>query len=532
LPGGGGIHFPLGTAAPTPGAEPRLPLTSKRALDPVRLERPVSDLPGVGRVTARRLAGLGLRNVGELLLHVPFRHEPPARLLSIASLRIGEDSTVRARVVSCGVRTTHRRGLKILEALLDDGGTQTVAVWYNQDYLENALRDKPEILVRGSLTRAVGGSRFVVRSHEILGPSEEGGLHTLGLVPVYPSTGDLSVRTLRNVLRAASPEAMHFVDPVPAAVLASRRFAGKAEALLAFHFPRDITEATRARARLAFEELLLLQMAVWDRRRRGELNKHAPVLSDGRALVSRFLTALPFAPTQAQCRVMAEIDADLERDIPMRRLLQGDVGSGKTLVATYCLLRAVDTQGQAALMAPTEVLAEQHASRLRAQLAPLGLEVGLLTGSVSQRTRRSLLGALADGSLPIVVGTHALIQDGVCFRRLAVAVVDEQHRFGVHQRDVLSSLSAELSPHVLHMTATPIPRTLSLTLYGDLDVSVIDEMPPGRTPVRTNLVFPEHRERAWEFVRGHMDRGHQVYVVCPLVEESTAVEEEIGEGRL
>ena len=228
-------------------------------------------------------------------------------------------------------------------------------------------------------------------------------------------------------------------------------------------------------------------------RRRGEdESRHAKRLGAPSVITGPFLASLPFRPTAAQSRVMAEIDVDLDRDIPMRRLLQGDVGSGKTLVATYCLLRAVEAGCQAALMAPTEVLAEQHATRLAAQLAPLGVEVGLLKGSLSPATRRPLLDALADGRLQVVVGTQALIQEGVRFKNLASVVVDEQHRFGVRQRDVLAAAIEGVWPHVLYMTATPIPRTLSLTLYGDLDLSVIDEMPPGRTPVRTRLVFPEH----------------------------------------
>ena len=525
MPGGGGIHFPLGEVAPSPGAGLALPVTSKSTLDPARLRRPLSDLAGVGKVTARRLNDLGLHTVGDLLLHVPFRHEPPARMVPVGALRADEDSTVRARVVSSGVRSTRRRGLNVLEALLDDGTGQVVALWYNQGYLQNALARRPEVLVRGTLTRRGGLSRLVVRSHEIIGEADEEGVHTLGLVPVYPSTGDLSVRTLRTVLRAAQGEAVHFLDPVPAWLLAAKRLPGKPEALLAFHFPRTLREASRARTRLAFEELLLLQIAVLSRRRGEDEGRHAARLGTPGVITGPFLASLPFRPTTAQRRVMGEIDADLDRDVPMRRLLQGDVGSGKTLVATYCLLRAVEAGYQAALMAPTEVLAEQHATRLAAELAPLGVEVGLLRGSLSAAARRPLMDALADGRLRLVVGTQALIQEGVRFKRLASVVVDEQHRFGVRQRDVLAAATDGVWPHVLYMTATPIPRTLSLTLYGDLDLSVIDELPPGRTPVRTRLVFPEQRERAWAFVRDHLDQGRQAYVVCPLVEESEAVEE-------
>jgi ATP-dependent DNA helicase RecG len=271
--------------------------------------------------------------------------------------------------------------------------------------------------------------------------------------------------------------------------------------------------------------LLLLQLAVLRRRRAEDSTRKARPLAAAAGLADRFIEGLPYVPTSAQRRVIGEIETDLVRPVPMRRLLHGDVGSGKTMVAAYCLLRAVEQGGQAALMAPTEVLADQHYLGLSKQLAGQGIEMRLLKGSQSGAERRAALEALAAGEADVAIGTHALIQDGVHFRDLRVAVVDEQHRFGVRQREaILAPDEKGLWPHTLHMSATPIPRTLSLTLYGDLDVSVLDEMPPGRRPVRTRLVFAGSEARMWEFVRAQLARGRQAYVVCPLIEESEVLQ--------
>lgn len=526
--GGGGFHFPLGaTASPGEAGEAvALPRTAKARLDPGRLALPLEGLPAVGKATARRFAALGINTVGDLLLHVPSRHEPPASIVRIGGLRVGEEATLRARVRSVAARRTRRRGLTLLEALLEDGSGSVRAVWYNQDYLRDVFASHPEILARGTLLRKGNFTSFQVKRHEVIGAADQG-VHTLGLVPVYPATGDLSVRLIRSTLKKAASEAVHFVDPLPSRLLARFAFPRKAEALLAYHFPGSLKEAARARDRLAFEELLLLQLAVLRRRQVEDAGRRAEPLPPAGDLSAAFLRSLPYEPTAAQRRVISEIDADLSRDRPMRRLLQGDVGSGKTMVATYCLLRAVEAGGQGALMAPTEVLADQHAGRLAAQLAPLGIGVGLLKGSLGAPERRRVLEEVARGDLALVVGTHALIQEGVTFRDLRAAVVDEQHRFGVRQRSALAApASAEVTrwPHTLHLTATPIPRTLSLTLYGDLDLSVIDELPPGRKPIRTKVVFPQQAADMWAFLRRELDQGRQCYVVCPLIEESEALD--------
>ena len=525
----GCLHYPFGSRSPLAVEALHLSPTSKQRLDPALLDRPVSTLRGVGRATDRRLRGLGINTVGDLLLHLPFRHEPPSRLVEVAALCFGAEMTLRARVLSCATRQTARRRVSVLEALVSDESGSVVALWYNQSYLEPAFRERPEVLLKGVLVRQRGAPIFLVKRHEILGDSEES-RHILGLIPVYPSTADLSVRTIRTLLHEAAPLAPNLTDPLPAEMLARRGYAGRAEAVLASHFPVDLAEAGKARERLAFEELLLLQLAVLQQRRAEDAHERARALEPPAALSKAFLAGLPYTPTGAQLRVIGEIERDLRRTVPMRRLLHGDVGSGKTMVAVYCLLRAVEQGSQGALMAPTEVLADQHYLGLSAQLAPHGVRVRLLKGSQTAAERRAVRTGLESGEVDVVVGTHALIQEGVRFRDLRLAVVDEQHRFGVSQRDAIVAGEGQngegqnLRPHTLHMSATPIPRTLSLTLYGDLDVSVLDEMPPGRRPVQTRLVSPEAVEDMWGFVRGHLRAGRQAYVVCPLIEESEVLE--------
>ena len=523
---------------PRPGELPAQ--TAKATLDPARLGRSVSTVRGVGKTTEERLLRLGLADVRSLLMHLPFRHEPPSRIASVAELRVGEEVVLRVRVNSCSVRETARRRVKVLEALVSDETGSVLGVWYNQAYLEAAFQQRPEVLLRGELVRKRGGSDFLVKRHEILGEAQDS-RHILGLVPVYPSTEDLSVRTIRTLLHRVAPDLRHLIDPLPARLVVSRGYPDKPTAVWSAHFPASVAEAETARARLAFEELLLLQIALLQRRAVVQSSHRALGLAPEGRLSRRYVESRPYELTQAQKRVVQEIEDDLVRAVPMRRLLHGDVGSGKTVVAAYCLLRAAEQGAQAALMAPTEVLADQHYLGLKDELDRLGVRAGLLKGSQSSGERRSVRGALESGEMDVVIGTHSLIQEGVRFRDLRIAVVDEQHRFGVRQRDAILSVDSEGNwPHTLHMSATPIPRTLSLTLYGDLDVSVLDEMPPGRRPVTTRLVFGDTEGEMWEFVRAQLDKGRQAYVVCPLIEESESLEaasaaqaySELGSGEL
>src|SRR5665811_73217 len=427
---GGGIHFPFGAPASAFAEAPALPPSSKRRARPARLHRRLDTLPGVGPVRAKRLAGLGLESIEDLLLYTPSRHEAPARLATVASLRDGEEATLRVIVQSFSVRSAQRRGLTVLEALIGDQTASVPAVWYNQAYLADVFAGKPEILVRGALRRNRGGYSFLVSSHEIIREDgREEGLHTVGLIPVYPATGDVSVRSLRSLLGAVRSEAEHVVDPLPARLVSERGYPSRREALLSAHFPRSLAEAAKSRERLAYEELLFLQVALLRHRREEEVRRPALALPPPGGITSAFMERLSFCPTRAQRRVMAEIDGDLQSSTPMRRLLQGDVGSGKTIVAAYSLLRAVEAGGQGVVMVPTEVLADQHADRLGRQLARLGVETLLLKGSQSARDRRDALKRISSGDPLVAVGTQALIQEGVDLSSVRVVVIDEQHRF-------------------------------------------------------------------------------------------------------
>ena len=454
------------------------------------LMRSVETLPGVGPALKRKLERLGLVTVGDLLEHRPFRYELPVEELRIAELGGEDEVAIRGEVLSVSKR---RRGrLQMLTARVSDGSATISATWFNQPWLERQLQPGTAVRLRGRQ----GRYGFDVRSFDI-----GNGQATADYAPVYPASEELTPKKLRELVAAALPRAV--ADPVPARV--QEGFPTRSDAFWALHRPRSLDEAEAGRRRLAFDELLLLQVGLALQRR--ELEREvAPELEPPGELVARYRDVLPFELTEHQERSLAEIDADLKRTVPMQRLLQGDVGSGKTVVALYALLRAVESGRQGALMAPTETLAEQHFLTLDEPCRQLGVTCALLTGSVKH-----------DVTSDIVVGTHALIQKGVELPNLAVAVVDEQHRFGVEQR---KALAEGRSPHVLHMTATPIPRTLALTLYGNLSVSEISKPPANRKPIVTAWVTQEKSGEAYARLRKHLDAGRQAYVVCPLIEES------------
>jgi len=466
---------------------------------------PVETLAKVGPKLAERLARLGLETVADLAEHVPRAYLDRGEIReSFADLSAGEEGTVRCRLERIRVRPTRRRNLRVVEGVVvDAAGVREMAIWFNQQYLAK-LPPGTELLLHG--LRELGGG-FRVARHEVGGA----GIHTVGLVPEYPATEDVPSQRLRGLVDEALPLARFFPDALPARLRAAEGLSLRADALRAAHRPQTREEAETARERLAFEELLVLQLGLRRRRRQREASASAPGLGDEGELVRRYRDALPFRLTDEQEQAIAEIRRDLALTRPMQRLLQGDVGSGKTVVALYALLRAVESGFQAALMAPTETLAEQHFLTLEPICAGLGVATSLLTGSVKT-------GVEAAG---IVVGTHALIQEGVDLGRLAVAVVDEQHRFGVEQR---RALTEGRSVHVLHMTATPIPRTLAQTVYGDLDVTEIARPPADRKPVVTRWVSHERSAEAYTRLRRHLEGGRQAFVVCPLVSESEAVE--------
>jgi ATP-dependent DNA helicase RecG len=503
--------------------------------NPRLLDSPIESLPGVGPATARLAAKLGLVTVADLLEHLPFDHRDYESRRRVSELAVGEEATLAVTVRSSRVRPTRRRRLKLLECEVADDTGLLRAVWFNQEYLLDQLTEGREVLLRGKLESRRGGPVFRVLEHELVQGTGGTGRHTTGLVPVYPATEGLSARRIRDFAWRVRGLERHSVEVLPANLRAAESLPTRADALAAAHFPRSITEVPAARRRLAFEELFLFQLALVRQRRIRKVTHPAERLGAAGPLVQRWLDALDFDLTSDQRSALRAIDTDLQRDEAMQRLLAGEVGSGKTVVALYAMLRAAEMGMQAALMAPTETLTEQHFATMERLISPdlfagfeatrLGAPIGLLTGSTPAHERRELLERLATGELRLIVGTHALIEEAVEFAHLALAVVDEQHRFGVRQRTALDRKArGDLFPHVLHLTATPIPRTLSLTLYGDLDMTTLRELPSGRRPVKTWAVPEEKRAGAYDFIRDRLREGRQCFVVCPLVEESEVLQ--------
>jgi ATP-dependent DNA helicase RecG len=474
-------------------------------------EAPVTTLAGVGPKVAERLGSLGIETVRDLAEHVPRHFLDWSEATGFGALRLGQEATVECTVQRARVRPTRRRNLKLVEAaVVDREGGRATAVWFNQAWLADRLVPGTRLLVHGELQ---SGGTFRVERHELAG--DGAGLHTVGLIPLYPASEAVSAAKLRELTERVLPLVRWFPDALPAPLREREGLPLRADALTAYHRPARLEDVEEARRRLAIEELLLLQLGLLRRRRDLEAKAVAPALGDEGELTARYRRVLPFTLTDEQEAAIAEIRED-PRDVrPMQRLLQGDVGSGKTVVALYALLRAVERDYQGALMAPTETLAEQHFLTVEPICSGLGVRAALLTGSI----KGELEGA------DVVVGTHALIQTGVELPNLAVAVVDEQHRFGVEQRRALGATT----PHVLHMTATPIPRTLAQTVYGDLDVTEIARPPKGRKPIVTRWITHERSAEAYKRLTKHLREGRQAYVVCPLVSESEAIEARAAE---
>jgi ATP-dependent DNA helicase RecG len=493
--------------------------------DPLPDDAPVRSYPKPS-VLAEHVAGpkalakLDIHTWGDLIEHLPHAHRDRREVRPVADLAPGEEATVAVAVRGVTVKPMRDRRRKRVEARVFDESGPMVAVWFNQPWIARQLGEGARVVLHGKLRRR---GEFWVTEHEPFGDGLA--VRSVGLVPVHPATEGISAGRLRELMWDARPRMAAAVEPLPAALRVAERLPDRPAALTAVHFPETEEEEQDARRRLAFEELFLLQLAVAGRRRARREGRRARALSPRGVVVDRWRWSLPFELTDDQVSAIAEVDADLARARPMQRLLMGEVGAGKTVCALAAMLRAVENGAQAALMAPTETLAEQHHRTLDSLLGGT-IPLELLTGSTSAARRRDLLARLASGELPLVVGTHALIEEPVEFRDLAVAVVDEQHRFGVRQRAALDGKApAGLAPHVLHMTATPIPRTLSLTAYGDLDATVLRHVPKGRQPVETHVVDGARaRSRAYERIREEIAAGRQCFVVCPLVEESEALQ--------
>jgi ATP-dependent DNA helicase RecG len=486
------------------------------------LDRPAQYLKGVGPRRAEQLDRLGIRSARDLVLHVPRRYEDASTVTPIASLEVGMDATVIGEVVSKGVLPT-RKGLRIFQAVIRDDTGLIECSWPGQPFLDRSIRKGDRLLVTGPV-RFFHGRQIQPREHVALDAADapaDGGR----VLPIYPATEGLSQRILRGILDANLDRLLPLFDDqetFPAEHLARVGVPALRPALEALHRPPTIAEAERARRRLVYGELFFLQLLHARAHHLATAEREGIAFRRTNTLLRPFHEALPFSLTGAQQRAAREILEDMTSARRMNRLLQGDVGSGKTVVAVLAMLLAAESGYQAALMAPTELLAEQHYRNVRELVDGLGVEVALLVGRQTGAERESARGSVADGTARLVIGTHALIQEGVVFHRLGLVVVDEQHRFGVRQRMALAERGGD--PDVLVMSATPIPRSLALTLYGDLDVSVLDERPPGRQPIRTGLRDDRAAGKVWSFIREQVAAGRQAYIVYPLIDESEKVD--------
>ena len=472
----------------------------------------LDSFPGIGPAKLKALGRLGLATVGDLLTYWPRAYEDRTRVYSIAEAPEGEAVCLSVLVAETPVTAYIRKGLSTTKCRIVDPSGSAQVTFFNQEYVRRALTPGEDYIFYGKVERK-GSHRTMTNP---IFEREDRARFTGRIVPVYPLTAGISNNLLAGmVLKAVEECAGELPDRLPAQLRVEHALCTMEFACRNAHFPKDQEALAVARRRLVFEELFTLSLGMTFLRAR-RAGVEGPVFPQ--KAPEEFLKLLPFAPTGAQRRAMEELRRDLTSGRPMNRLIQGDVGSGKTAVAAYAAWLCHDGGFQTAMMAPTEILAHQHYETLTKLLAPAGVRVGLLTGSLSAKEKKALHAALAAGEIDLAVGTHALLSQGVEYANLGLVITDEQHRFGVGQRSALSS-KAQTPPHVLVMSATPIPRTLALLIYGDLDVTIIDELPPGRSPVETFLVGEDKRQRMYGFVRKQVEAGRQVYIICPAVEE-------------
>jgi ATP-dependent DNA helicase RecG len=487
----------------------------------ITAETPIAYLKGVGQTRAEAFRRIGVMKALDLLYLVPRRYEDASTVTPIRDLEVGMNATIVGRVISKGVLPT-RRGLRIFHAVVRDATGIIEAAWPGQPYLDRVIQ-KDSILLLSGPVRFYHGRQMQPREHVDLGDADEEGFASGRVLAVYPATEGLTFKTIRSIVATNLDALLPVIsEPLPAPILGAAGVPPLPEALRMVHAPATLGEAEAGRARLAFEELFFAQIL----RRRAHIlarQKRAGIAFENkRQLTSQLRAALPFELTAAQTRVIREIVADMTSARRMHRLLQGDVGSGKTVVALFAALLALENGYQAALMAPTELLAEQHHRTLGRLLTPLGIEPLLVTGSLTARARADAAARMQSEQQLLVVGTHALVQERARFARLGLAIIDEQHRFGVEQRAALGTKGD--APDILLLSATPIPRSLALTIYGDLDVSTLDERPPGRQPITTVRRAESTRERVLAFVRAELEKGRQAYIVYPVIEESEKVD--------
>lgn len=483
------------------------------------LDSPVQFAKGVGPQLAKKMHKMEIRTLEDLVFHFPRRYEDRSRLTPIAEVQDGSFETVSG-VVAAKSESRPRRGLVISKVLIDDGTGEMVLLWFNQPFRSAHLLKGMKLYASGRVERNYREIQMNNPEYEL--ESDEDTLNTGRIVPIYPSTENLSQKVLRKIVRLNLESSLHlFEDALPEEIRSRHAFLDYRSALSTIHFPEDFEALEKARRRLIYDELFFLELGLLRfKKDRQVIEKEHRYIADS-SISASFEQHLPFALTRAQKKVMEEITGDLFTTRPMCRLVQGDVGSGKTVVAAFAILAAVSSGFQGSVMAPTEILAEQHHKKFRELLAPLNIEVGILIGSLSRKEKELQRSRIRSGEMQVVIGTHALIQEEVEFCNLGLAVVDEQHRFGVLQRAELQKKGT--NPDMLVMTATPIPRTLALTLYGDLDISVIDELPPGRKPVISKWCRSREAPRIYQFIKSEIKKGRQSYLVCPLIEESDKI---------
>lgn len=491
-----------------------------------KLDIPIRYVKGIGPKRAGLLKRLGIETLEDALYYLPKRYEDRRSFKKISELSTSGPVTILGEVIDFGIRVTPRKGMKIFELAVQDGTGVIIGKWFNQPFMQKVFKIGQKVIITGIVMRSRYSYGWEIENpeYEIIEDEDKDLVHTGRIVPIYRATEGLSPRHLRSIMKGIIDQYSPQVpEIIPEDILTRYNLPSLPEAIKEAHFPdsTDIETLNQERGmayqRLIFDELFLLELGLALRKEKGAIERGISFKTDS-ILVSRMREKLPFKLTNAQERVFKDIKADMALPYPMNRLLQGDVGSGKTVIALQAMLIAVENGYQAALMAPTEILSEQHFINIHRTIEELGLKVSLLTKSLKGREKNETLKRIANGEIDLVVGTHALIQEGVRFKALGLAVIDEQHRFGVIQRATIRKKG--INPDILVMTATPIPRTLSLTLYGDLDISVIDELPPERKPIETRLFNESMRSRVYLKLEEEIKKGRQCYVVYPLIEES------------
>ena len=510
------------TPKPATTPQPHPQLAPGKAAD---LNVGVTTLKNVGPKYAETLERLNIRTLGDMLYHFPHRYDDYSKMKPINRLGYGEKVSIIGTIQSVSARATGGGRTKLTEAVINDGSAAMRVTWFNQPWIKKRLRQGMQIVVSGQTDQYLG--RMTMNNPEWT-PVEERNLLSEGIVPVYALTAKLTQKWLRDKLHAVVTDwAPKVHDPLPASMLDDADLMDLSTALQQVHYPASWEQLKEARHRLAFDEIFLLQLGVLQQKQNWTQQK-AKIYVAENGWLGKELSKLPFTLTTAQQRTLDEVVGDLSSGHPMNRLIQGDVGSGKTVIAALAIALVCDQGSQAAFMAPTSILAEQHYKNLLQMLTQNGgpltpEQIHLMIGATSESEKIEIRAGLANGDISIIIGTHALIEDPVEFHDLQMVVIDEQHRFGVSQRAALRAKGS--NPHLMVMTATPIPRSLALTVYGDLDVSVIDEMPPGRREIETHVLYPKERERAYSLLRRQVEAGHQAFIIYPLVEESDKSEE-------